>query len=138
MKSGKELIDLIQAQIGLEKNTTKQIEKLEKATANLAAKLFLAEMRFDTEKHSRILETMIELMSHVKPDTADRRFWQVETQRHVDALIVKSMIENHVKVETKMLKQTEAAMAKTEDEALTLLLTQIKEDEKIKKNQSEP
>ena len=33
-------------------------------------------------------------------------------------------------VETEMLKQVEATMAKTDDEALTLLFNHIKEDEK--------
>ena len=50
-----DLIDMIKAQIELEKNTHERILELEEIVANLAAKLFLAEMRFDTEKHAKIL-----------------------------------------------------------------------------------
>lgn len=124
------LSSLIETQIRLEKNTAKKIKEIEDATSNLGAKLLLAEMRFDTEKHASILEVMVGLMSHVRPDAENRRFWQVETQSYVDALVVKKMLEKHVMVETEMLKQVEAAMAKTDDEALTLLFNHIKEDEK--------
>lgn len=54
----KSLVDMVKAQIDLEKTTTKKIKNLEEVTANLAAKLFLAEMRFDTEKHAKILQTV--------------------------------------------------------------------------------
>lgn len=68
------LSSLIETQIRLEKNTAKKIKEIEDATSNLGAKLLLAEMRFDTEKHASILEVMVGLMSHVRPDAENRRF----------------------------------------------------------------
>jgi rubrerythrin len=130
MKSGKELISLIQAQIKLEKNTSKQIEKLEKATANLAAKLLLAEMRFDTEKHAKILQTLLDFLEQKEPEIASRTLWNVKIHSYVDTIVAKKMLEEHVGVETKMLKHVEEEMEKTEDDALKLLLKHIADDEK--------
>ena len=88
------LSSLIETQIRLEKNTAKKIKEIEDATSNLGAKLLLAEMRFDTEKHASILEVMVGLMSHVRPDAENRRFWQVETRSYVDALVVKKCLRS--------------------------------------------
>lgn len=130
MKSEKDLVDMIRFQIKLEKNTTKKIKELEEVTTNLAAKLFLAEMRFDTEKHAKILQTMLDLMNQYEPDRRSKRFWQIETTEYVDALVAKKMLEDHVKVETKMLEHVEKEMKKTDDAALRLLFRHIIEDER--------
>ena len=65
MRSEKDLVDMVKAQIELEKSTTKKIKELEEVTTNLAAKLFLAEMRFDTEKHAKILQTILDLTNQL-------------------------------------------------------------------------
>lgn len=130
MTSEKDLVDLIRFQIKLEKNTTKKIKELEEVTTNLAAKLFLAEMRFDTEKHAKILQTMLDLMNQYEPDRRSKRFWQIETTEYVDALGAKKMLEGHIKVETKMLEHVEKEMKKTDDAALRLLFRHIIKDER--------
>jgi len=130
MNSEKELTTMIKAQIKLEKSTTKKIEKLEKSTANLAAKLFLAEMKFDTEKHAKILQTMLDLLKQKEPEMASKTLWNTKIHSYVDTLVAKKMLEDHVKVETNMLKQVEEEMTKTEDDALKLLFQHIADDEK--------
>lgn len=130
MKSEKDLVDMIRFQIELEKNTTEKIKELEEVTTNLAAKLFLAEMRFDTEKHGKILQTMLDLMNQYEPDRRSKRFWQIETTEYVDALVAKKMLEGHVKVETKMLEHVEKEMKKTDDGALRLVFRHIIKDER--------
>ena len=130
MNSEKELTNMIKAQIKLEKDTTKKIEKLEKSTANLAAKLLLAEMKFDTEKHAKILQTMLDLLKQKEPEIASKTLWNTKIHSYVDTLVAKKMLEDHVKVETNMLKQVEEEMTKTEDDALKLLLQHIADDEK--------
>jgi len=130
MDSEEELTTLIKAQIKLEKSTTEKIQKLEKSTANLAAKLFLAEMRFDTEKHAKILQTMLDLLKQKEPEMASKTLWNTKIHSYVDTLVAKKMLEEHVKVETNMLKQVEEEMTKTEDDALKLLLQHIADDEK--------
>ena len=130
MDSEEELTTLIKAQIKLEKSTTEKIQELEKSTANLAAKLFLAEMRFDTEKHAKILQTMLDLLKQKEPEMASKTLWNTKIHSYVDTLVAKKMLEEHVKVETNMLKQVEEEMTKTEDDALKLLLQHIADDEK--------
>ncbi len=130
MKSKNVLVDMIQAQIKLEKDTTSKIRKLEKATANLAARLFLAEMRLDTEKHAKILQTMLDLMKQKDPEIASRTLWDTKIHSYVDAIVAKKMLEDHAKVEMNMLKHVEEEMKTTDDDALTLLFKHIADDEK--------
>lgn len=130
MESEEDLVDKVQAHIRLEKNTARKIRKLEKATANLAAKLFLAEMRLDTEKHAKILHTMLDLMKQRDPEMVARTLWDTKITSYVDTLVAKRMLEDHVEVETKMLKHVEEEMEKTKDDALKLLFEHIADDEK--------
>ena len=130
MRSKKDLVDMVQAQIKLEKNTTRKIKKLEKATANLAAKLFLAEMRFDTEKHAKILQTMLDLMKQREPEVASRTLWTTKLRSYVDAFVTRKMLEDHVKVETNMLRHVEKEIKRTDDDALKLLFKHIADDER--------
>ena len=124
------LAEIIRAQIKIEKTTAEKIEEFEGSVSNLAARLFLAEMRFDTEKHAKILQTMLDLMGQYEPERRSRRFWQIETREYVDALDAKKTLEDHVKVETKMLQNMKAGMKGTDDEALKTLLKYIVEDER--------
>jgi len=138
MDSGKELVNMIQAQIKLEEDTTRRVRELEEATGNLAAKLLLAEMRLDTEKHAKILQTMLDLMKQrevgmpIKThlDAATIKLWDAKIDSYVETVVVKKMLEDHVKVETEMLKHVEKEMKKTDDEALKLLFKHIADDEK--------
>ncbi len=141
MSFEKNFVGMIQDQIGLEKATARKIKKLEKATVNLAAKLFLAEMRLDTEKHAKILQTMLDLLKQWEPEKLtrweasileriERPLWDAKIHSYVDAQAAKKMLENHVEVETKMLKHVEEEIKKTDDEALKLLLKHIADDEK--------
>jgi len=138
MNSGIELVNLIQAQIKLEKDTTRKVRELEEATGNLAAKLLLAEMRLDTEKHAKILQTMLDLMTQREAgmptkthlDATTISLWDAKIDSYVDTLVVKKMLEDHVKVEMDMLKHVEKEMKKTDDEALKLLFKHIADDEK--------
>ena len=129
---------MIQAQIKLEKDTTRKVRELEEATGNLAAKLLLAEMRLDTEKHAKILQTMLDLMKQrdagmpIKThlDAGTIKLWDAKIDSYVETLVVKKMLEDHVKVETDMLKHVEKEMKETDDEALKLLFKHIADDEK--------
>ena len=121
---------MTKAQIKLEKNTQRKIKNLEEATANLAAKLFLAEMRFDTEKHAKILQTMLDIMKQRKPEIPPRTLWTTKIHSYVDALVAKKMLEDHVAVETNMLKLVEKEIKETDDDALKLLFRHIADDER--------
>ena len=106
MKSEEELADLVRTQIRLEKNTAKKIKKLEEDTVNLAAKLFLAEMRFDTEKHAKILQIMLDLMKQKETemdakahlDALKRTLWDTKIHSYVDVFVAKKTLEDHLRI----------------------------------------
>ncbi len=126
----KGLLDMIKAQINLEKTTARKIQELEATISNLAAKLLLAEMRFDTEKHAKILQTLLDLMKHGEPERRSRQFWTIETRDYVDALEVKELLKSHIAAETRMLVHVTEEMKKTADAAVRLLFKHIITDEK--------
>jgi bacterioferritin (cytochrome b1) len=128
--SEKELFNLIESQIKIEKSTTKKIKEFEEGIANLAAKLLLAEMRLDTEKHAKILETMLNYLKTYASDLASKKFWQIETSEYMDALTTENLLKKHITVETKMLEHVKKAIKKTDDEAVKLLFKHIIDDEK--------
>jgi bacterioferritin (cytochrome b1) len=130
MNPHEDLGNMVKAHIKLEENTTKKIKELEEATANLAARLFLAEMRFDTEKHAKILKTMQDLMKQKEPEAARETLWETRIHSYVDAVVAKKMLEDHIKVETDMLKRVEEEIKGTDDDALKLLFKHIADDEK--------
>jgi bacterioferritin (cytochrome b1) len=138
MMSKKDFADLIRAQIRLEKNTARKIKKLEKDTVNLAAKLFLTEMRFDTEKHAKILQTILDLMKQKETEidakthlgARKRTLWDTKIHSYVDVFVAKKTLEDHLRIEKNMLTHIEDAMRKTDDDALKLLLEHIADDEK--------
>jgi bacterioferritin (cytochrome b1) len=130
MNPQEDLGNKVKAHIKLEENTTKKIKELEEATANLAARLFLAEMRFDTEKHAKILKTMQDLMKQKEPEAARETLWETRIHSYIDAVVAKKMLEDHIKVETDMLKRVEEEIERTDDDALKLLFQHIADDEK--------
>ncbi len=138
MKSEKDFANLVRTQIKLEKNTARKIKKLEKDTVNLAAKLFLAELRFDTEKHAKILQTVLDLMKQKKTerdskthlDALKRTLWDTKIHSYTDVILAKKTLEDHMRIEKNMLRHVEDAIEKTDDDALELLLQHIADDEK--------
>jgi bacterioferritin (cytochrome b1) len=130
MNSGKDVVNMIKAHVKFEKKTASKIKELEGSTANLAAKLFLAEMRFDTEKHAKILQTLLDVMKQKEDEAASGTLWNTKIRSYVDAIVAKRMLEDHIKVEENMLKHVEEEIGETEDDALKLLLEHIADDEK--------
>lgn len=128
--SEKDLIQLIKSQIEMEQHTSKRIQAMEDDMVNVAAKLFLAEMRFDTEKHAKILRRMLELTEQSQTEGSPKRFWETETREFVDAVKVKDLLGTHMKVETKMLQHMKEGIKQTDDEALKMLFEHMSDDER--------
>ncbi|MCW3980223.1 MAG: hypothetical protein NWF11_01980 [Candidatus Bathyarchaeota archaeon] len=130
MTSERGLIQLVKSQIKMEKSTAKKIQALEEDMVNVAAKLFLTEMRFDTEKHAKILQKMLDMTEQFQVERSSKKFWQIETAEFVDAVQIKGLLETHMKVETKMLEHLREGMRQTNDEALKMLFEHINQDER--------
>ncbi len=124
MKNEKRLLDLIRAQIKLEKEISDRLSKLEERVDSIAARLLIREMRLDTEKHAEILGEALKVAD------APRSFWDYTIHVDADKQAVKKELTEHVTVEEKMRQQIEEEAENTDDEALKLLLGHFAEDEK--------
>ncbi len=69
-------------------------------------------------------------MKQKEPETARETLWETRIHSYVDAVVAKKMLEDHIKVETDMLKRVEEEIKGTDDDALKLLFKHIADDEK--------
>ena len=125
MESQKTLIEMMKKQIEIEKAAREKIRKQEKKLDNVAAKLLLYEMRLDTNKHTKILQAILDVIGKVP-----ERLWDYRVNKYVDSLVAKRTLEEHMKIETEMLSRVEKEIKETKDEGIKLLLQHIAEDEK--------
>jgi rubrerythrin len=84
-------------------------------------------MRLDSQKHASLLGGILKIMNEMPPSKV---LWSYQIQSYVDKLAVKKELENHVSLETEVLKHVEEEIQQTKDEGLKLLLQHIAEDEK--------
>jgi len=126
MKAGDSVTDLIKKEKLSEESMVKTVEALEQKVHNEAAKLLLAELRFDSAKHAQICELILKVLEKAKPE----RLWDARIESYVDMQVVKKELERHIKLEDSMMKDVEKIIATTKDEAIKLLLNHIVEDEK--------
>lgn len=123
MEDKKRLMDLIRAQIELEKDISGRLANLEGRVDSIAAKLLIREMQLDTEKHAEILGEALKVIE------APKSFWDYTIHVDADKRMVKRELEEHIKAEEKMKQQIEEEAKKTADEALKLLLKHFADDE---------
>ncbi len=124
MKNEKTITDLIKEQIKLEKETAEKFTSLEGRVDSVAARLLIKEMLLDTKKHAEILEAVLKVIGGPKS------FWEFTIDIDADKRVVKKELEQHMKIEEKMIQQIEEETKKTKDEALKLLLNHFAEDER--------
>jgi bacterioferritin (cytochrome b1) len=121
------LIKMLQTHKAAEANMVNICAKLEKEVHSAAAKLLLAEMRLDSQKHENILKEILLMLEGIpKPD----RLWDARIQSYVDVQVMKRELEKHIKLEDDMLADVEREIRQSDDEAVKTLLTHIAEDEK--------
>ena len=127
MKPNSVLIKMLQAHKKSEANMVILVANLEKKVHTAAAKLLLAEMRHDSQKHEDILDEVLNVLED-KPQP--ELLWDARIDSYVDMQVVKKELEKHIKLESDMLHDVEKEIKETDDEALKTLLTHIAEDEK--------
>jgi rubrerythrin len=127
MEDKGKLVQLLKEQMEVENEHVERIGELMKKVDSAAAQLLLLEMRLDSQKHAGILAGIIKVMRQMPPSKV---LWTHQIESYVDKLAVKKELENHVSLETEVLKHVEEEMKQTKDEGLKLLLQHIAEDEK--------
>lgn len=126
METAKSFTDMIRKHIEFEKGTAKACATLREKVDSAVARMLLTEMELDTAKHARILEEVLETVEKAPPT----HLWDYRITSYVDSLVMKKTLENHLKVELKMLREIENIIKATKDEALKLLLEHIAADER--------
>lgn len=121
------LAELIREHIEVEKESVKRLSETEKKVGSGAAKLLLAEMRMDSQKHADVLEAMLEVL---RGPSATKSLWERALDGFVDPVIVRREIENHKTLEKSMLTHIQRETEKTDDDAIRTLLEHLGEDEK--------
>jgi len=127
METRERLIELIRAQIEVEKENVRQVTETEKKVDNAAAKLSLLEIRLDSQKHADILNGILEVLSGVPPS---QTLWEYRLSSYIDPFLVKKELENHEKREARMIDHVEEEIKQTKDEGIKLLLQHVLEDER--------
>jgi len=127
METREELIDLIQEQIQIEKESVARLSETEQKVGTGAAKLLLVEMRCDSQKHASVLEAVVEAL---KDNQSSKPPWQRAFSGFVDPIIVKREIEDHKALSKSMATHIEKEIAKTDDDGVRTLLQHLREDER--------
>ena len=127
METRRELIDLIQEQIQIEKESVARLSETEQKVGTGAAKLLLVEMRCDSQKHASVLEAVVEALGD---NQSSKPLWQRAFSGFADPIIVKREIENHKALSRSMAAHIEKEMGKTDDEGVRTLLQHLSQDEK--------
>ena len=119
------LIEVLKAQIRLERKAAKACAENEKMLDNPVAKSLLYEMRLDSLKHAKILQSLANALQK-RP----LNLWSYGIKKYVDSLAVRKALEEHVTIEQAMLEYTESVLRQVEDEGARIILQHILEDEK--------
>lgn len=121
------MVELIRAQAEIEKESVTRLAETEQKVGTGAARLLLAEMRYDSQKHAMILEAVLDALNDTHSSTT---LWQQALSGFADPIIVKREIENHMSLGKSMVSHIQKEMSKTDDEAVRTLLQHLAEDEK--------
>jgi len=122
------LVELIQEQVEIERESIARLAETEKRVGSDAAKLLLTEMRMDSQKHAAVLEAVLDIL---KAPPSSKSLWERSLNAFVDPVIVKRELEHHKGLGKSMLTHIQEEVTKTDDEALRTLLEHLAEDEKM-------
>jgi len=119
-----QIIDVLNDQISVEKQTLDKLVKLEEEARETAVRLAFMELRLDTWKHMKFLEGMIELLSTSPCDE-----WSAKVARYAGRVKLEREIKGLMKDEGEMTKLLQQAIKKVNDPIAILLLQHMKDEE---------
>jgi rubrerythrin len=119
-----ELSAILLEQIEVEAETLEELEMAEKQSQETAVRLMFMEMRFDTAKHKKFLESVIEMLETTPCDE-----WSAKVGRYIDRVNLQRDLESFIEKESKMIGLLEQALERIEDPLARFLLLHLKDDE---------
>jgi rubrerythrin len=110
---------MIEEQIENEKKAVRLLQSSMKKTDNAVIQLMLSKLALDSTKHERMLRAILQLL-----ESSPGEQFRYEGEEF------RSVIEEHVEIERKMLEDFERIVDKTEDNRIRFILQDIISDEK--------
>ena len=127
-----DLIEILQKQIEIEKDTLNKLSIAEEEVSETAVKLVFMELRLDSWKHQKFLEGIIEMLKETPCDA-----WSAKVQRYIDRVKLDKTLHDLVKAESEMFALAEKALKSTDDPVAQYLLNHLKHDEQHHKKELE-
>ncbi len=127
-----ELIETLQKQIEVEKDTLIRLSIAEEEVSETAVKLVFMELRLDSWKHQKFLEGIVEMLQETPCDT-----WSAKVQRYIDRVKLDKTLDELISAESKMFNLAEKALTSTKDPVAQFLLNHLKHDEQHHKKELE-
>ncbi len=118
----KELYDLLETQRKNEEELYEQLQIVMDDLTYVPLKLLMLNMLLDTEKHAKLLRTILDLLSNEQAVPS-----KIEYHKQID--LVKDTLEYHVTVEASVGRQISEIMERTNSRILRELLKTIRDDE---------
>jgi len=114
-----DLKPMIEEQIENEKKAVRLLQSSMKKTDNAVIQLMLSKLALDSTKHEKMLRAILQLL-----ESSPGEQFRYEGEEF------RSVIEEHIEIERKMLEDFERIVDKTEDNRIKFILQDIISDEK--------
>ncbi|MFQ5820295.1 MAG: hypothetical protein ACE5I5_09940 [Candidatus Heimdallarchaeota archaeon] len=121
-----ELLAMLEKNRELELNNVQMSQEKEEQLKSAGAKLILYQIRMDSTKHAKILQTLIDTIKEGTPEY----LWDYRIDRYVGQVATERALQKHVEIEKEMIQRHEAIIKKTDDRGIQMILQHIVDDEK--------
>jgi len=121
-----ELLAMLEKNRELELKNVQMSQEKEEQLKSAGAKLMLYQIRMDSTKHAKILQTLIDTIKEGTPEY----LWDYRIDRYVGQVATERVLQKHVEIEKEMIQRHEAIIKKTDDRGIQMILQHIVDDEK--------
>ena len=121
-----EFLAMLEKHRELELKNVQMSKEKEEQLKSAGAKLMLYQIRIDSTKHATILQTLIDTIKEGTPEY----LWDYRIDRYVGQVATERLLQKHVEIEEEMIQRHEAAIKKTDNPGIQMILQHIIEDEK--------
>lgn len=121
-----ELLAMLEKNRELELKNVQMSQEKEEQLKSAGAKLILYQIRMDSTKHAKILQTLIDTIKEGTPEY----LWDYRIDRYVGQVATERELQKHVEIEKEMIQHHEAIIKKTDDRGIQMILQHIVDDEK--------
>jgi len=121
-----EFLAMLEKHRELELKNVQMSKEKEEQLKSAGAKLMLYQIRMDSTKHATILQTLIDTIKEGTPEY----LWDYRIDRYVGQVATERTLQEHVEIEKEMIQRHEAAIKKSDNPGIQMILQHIVDDEK--------